>query len=91
MINLNPHGSYTVVKVNSPNFFFFYSDNQGEFYTDLVVVLDKNEFESVEDKEVTVASALEETVSGGRLGSLRLDPQSLTMGKIFIHAFKTNF
>lgn len=56
-----------------------------------MVVLDKNEFESVEDKEVTVASALEETVSGGRLGSLRLDPQSLTMGKIFIHAFKTNF
>jgi len=70
---------------------FFYSDNQGEFYTDLVVVLDKNEFESVEDKEVTVASALEETVSGGRLGSLRLDPQSLTMGKIFTHAFKTYF
>lgn len=56
-----------------------------------MVVLDKNEFESVEEKEVTVASALEETVSGGRLGSLRLDPQSLTMGKTFTYSFKTFF
>ena len=46
-----------------------------------MVVLDKNEFEAEEEK-LTVEDALEQTVTGGRVGSLVVDPESLTMGKI---------
>ena len=58
-----------------------FSKNQGEFVTDLVVVLDKNEFEAEEEK-LTVEDALKQTVTGGRVGSLVVDPESLTMGEI---------
>jgi len=62
----------------------FSSDNQGEFYTDMVVVVDKEQFEKGGENEVeklTVETALQETVEGGRVGNLFVDPQSLTMGE----------
>ena len=58
------------------------------------MVLDKNEFESVDVKDITVASALKETVSGGRVGSLKVDPASLTMGttsSLLLYLSKTYF
>jgi len=58
----------------------FSSKNQGEFVTDLIIVLDKNTFEG-EDNKLTVEKALKDTVSGGRVGSLNVDPESLTMGE----------
>ena len=58
-----------------------FSKNQGEFLTDLVVVLDKNQFEDADEK-LTVEDALKQSVNTGKVGSIFVDPESLTMGKI---------
>ena len=64
----------------------YFSKNQGEFLTDLVVVLDKNQFEDADEK-LTVEDALKQSVNTGKVGSIFVDPESLTMGKILQKRF----
>ena len=45
----------------------------------MVIVVDKDEYEAKTSSDTTVESALEDTAEGGRIGSLQVDPQSLTM------------
>ena len=56
----------------------FYSKGQGEFDADLVVIVDKNEFDAVPEA-LTVEEALRQTVEGGRIGNLAVDPNSLSL------------
>ena len=42
-----------------------------------MVVVDKTEYELNEDENVKVPKVLEETVQGGRVGALHVDPESL--------------
>ena len=41
--------------------------------------MDKSEYEGKVPESMTVEQALEETARGGNIGSLKIDPQSLTM------------
>lgn len=45
----------------------------------MLVVVDKSEYEGKVSESVTVEQALQETARGGNVGSLKVDPQSLTM------------
>ena len=56
----------------------FYSKNSGEFIADFMVVVDKDEYDA-KTNEMTIEKALKNTANGGRLGSLYLDPDSLTI------------
>ena len=57
---------------------FFFSEGQGEIESDLMVVVDKNQFEAEPDP-LTVEEALQQTVEGGKIGNLRVDPKSLSL------------
>jgi len=58
----------------------FYSEGQGEFDSDLMIIVDKNEFEAVPESEaLTVEEALQKTVEGGKIGNLEVDPPSLSV------------
>jgi len=57
-----------------------FSDNQGEFISDLRVVVDQDKYTEKED-DLTVEDALQKTVGEGRVGRLYVDPESLTMGE----------
>merc|ERR1712117_699742 len=50
------------------------------FETDVEVILDENEFLS-EENPLTVKQALEDTVSRGRIGNLKVEPSSLVLGR----------
>jgi hypothetical protein len=54
------------------------SRQDSEFVANLVVVVDKEEFEAEADP-LTVETALLETMAGGRLGHLKVDPNSLEL------------
>ena len=56
----------------------FFSRQDGEFETDIVVLVDKNEFES-EESPLTVEAALKDTVSRGRIGIFKVQPSSLSL------------
>jgi len=56
----------------------FFSANQGEFEIELIVMVDKNEFES-EGETPTVEEALETTVKGGKIAGIKVDPKSLSL------------
>jgi hypothetical protein len=56
----------------------YFSEGQGEFESDLVVIVDKNEFEAVPEA-LTVEEALQQTVEGGKIGNLRVDRESLSL------------
>ena len=58
----------------------FFSRQDGEFETDVEVIVDENEF-LAEDDPLTVKQALEDTVSRGRIGNLKVEPSSLVLGK----------
>ena len=58
----------------------FFSRQDGEFETDVEVILDENEHLSAENP-LTVKQALEDTVSRGRIGNLNVEPSSLVLGK----------
>jgi hypothetical protein len=57
----------------------FFSDNFGEFVTEMVVVVDKEAYEAKDDSELSVEQALTETVEGGKIGVLNVDPKSLDL------------
>merc|ERR1712117_288939 len=58
----------------------FYSEGQGEFDSDLMIIVDKNEFEAVPEADaLTVEDALQLTVDGGKIGNLHVDPSSLSV------------
>eukprot|EP00092_Neocalanus_flemingeri_P024776 GFUD01026865.1.p1 GENE.GFUD01026865.1~~GFUD01026865.1.p1 ORF type:complete len:678 (-),score=153.52 GFUD01026865.1:380-2230(-) len=59
----------------------FFSENQGEFESDLMVFIDKNEYEAVPEA-LTVEEALQQTVEGGRVGNLDVDPNSLSLDDV---------
>ena len=64
----------------------YFSEGQGEFESDLMVIVDKNEFEAVPEA-LTVEQALQQTVEGGKIGNLAVDPKSLSLdgvGKSYI-------
>ena len=46
-----------------------------------MVSVDKNKFED-EDKPFTVEEALEATVLAGKVGNLKVDPKSLSLGDV---------
>jgi len=54
----------------------FYSERQGEFDSELMVVVDKSEYEAGTGPRVE--QALQKTVAGGRIGNLRVDSSSLS-------------
>ena len=58
------------------------SKNQGEIDTDFVVLLDKAEFEGREEGAETVETALNHTAKVGRVGRLKIDPQSFKIGEL---------
>ncbi len=58
---------------------FFCSDDFGEFVADMVIVVDKENYEAKDVSDTTVEEALEDTANGGRIGNLQIDPQSLKM------------
>jgi hypothetical protein len=58
---------------------YYFSDEFGEFVAEMIVVVDKVEYEGKEPESTTVESALKSTAQGGKLGHLKVDPQSLTM------------
>ena len=45
----------------------------------MVVVVDKEEHDAKNNGDMTVKKALEDTARGGRLGALKVDPESLTL------------
>ena len=58
----------------------FHSEGQGEFDSDLMIIVDKNEFEAVPEADaLTVEDALQLTVNGGKIGNLHVDPNSLSL------------
>merc|ERR1712117_409131 len=58
----------------------FYSEGQGEFDSDLMIIVDKNEFEAVPESDaLTVEDALQLTVDGRKIGNLHVDPSSLSV------------
>lgn len=57
----------------------FKSAEFGEFTADMIVVIDKQEYDAKTDDKMTVEKALKETAQGGQIGNLKIDPQSLTM------------
>jgi len=59
----------------------FYSKEDGEFETDLVVIIDKNEFEESTDA-LSVEEALQLSLSRGKLGNLKVDPASFSLGGV---------
>ncbi len=45
----------------------------------MVVVVDKDAYEAKDDSELSVEQALTETVEGGKIGVLNVDPKSLDL------------
>merc|ERR1719334_1425855 len=56
----------------------FFSKQHEEFDTDVVVILDKDQFEAASDP-MTVEEALQLALGRGRLGALKVDPTSLDL------------
>ena len=61
--------------------YFYFSKGQGEFESDLVVILDKNDFEA-QPEAITVEEALQKAVDGGKIGNLAVDPKSLSLDDV---------
>ena len=60
----------------------------GEFLADMMVVVNKDEYESKDVEQMTVEKAVGEVARGGRVGNLKVDPESLELkapGKLKIH------
>jgi len=51
----------------------------GEFTSDMVVVVDKEEYDAKSNSDLSVEQAFEESVQGGRIGILSVDPASLQL------------
>ena len=69
---------YKTLKVSNHD--LFDSEGQGEFDSDLMIIVDKNEFEAVPESEaLTVEEALQKTVEGEKIGNLEVDPSSLSV------------
>ena len=51
----------------------------GQFIAEMLVVVDKVEYEAKVEDSMSVEKALKDTANGGKIGSLKIDPQSLTM------------
>ena len=45
----------------------------------MVVVVDKEAYDAKDDSELSVEQALTETVEGGKIGVLNVDPKSLDL------------
>ena len=45
----------------------------------MVVIVDKEDYDAKNNADMTVEKALEDTARGGRIGNLKIDPESLTM------------
>ncbi len=58
---------------------FIFSDRFGEFVVDMIVVVDKDTYDKKEEFDMTVEQALAETVDGGKIGVLNVDPKSLEL------------
>ena len=51
----------------------------GQFIAEMLVVVDKEEYEAKAEESMSVEKALKDTARGGNIGGLKIDPQSLTM------------
>ena len=71
--------------------YHFCSDDFGEFVAEMVVVVDKEEHDAKNNGDMTVKKALEDTARGGRLGALKVDPESLTLREPGITLYYLNF
>jgi hypothetical protein len=71
----NPHLKPLLKK----NVLFCFSDNFGEFFAEMVVVVDKDAYDAKDQSEMTVEQALTETVERGKIGLLSVDRKSLDL------------
>ena len=51
----------------------------GEFLADMMVVVNKDEYEAKQAGDMTVEKAIKDVAISGKVGNLQVDPQSLEL------------